>query len=211
MKNIVEWMNNNNGFIMGILTLVYVLATILICVFNYKSAKATKEQTAEAKKQFRQTNRPNIIPHFTLIEGQLFCLSFKNIGNECAKGVKIAINQEWIECFNMALKQKKIPGNILAALDNDFFIVPNDELKFALMVPGDGTTMYKELIKEKIKLNIQYSKNDLSETFEENFVLDLMAMSGMILDKSDYNRKMEKQEKALREIAKSISRRPTQN
>ena len=44
----IEWLNENNGFIMALLTLVYVIATIFICIFNYKSAKATKEQTKEA-------------------------------------------------------------------------------------------------------------------------------------------------------------------
>lgn len=45
MEEIVSWMNNNNGFVMGLLTLVYVIATILICVFNYKSATAARKQT----------------------------------------------------------------------------------------------------------------------------------------------------------------------
>ena len=42
---IIQWLNENNGFAMALLTLVYVIATILICIFNYKSAKSAKEQT----------------------------------------------------------------------------------------------------------------------------------------------------------------------
>lgn len=48
--NVITWLNDNNGFVMAILTFVYVVATILICVFNYKSAKATNEQTKESYK-----------------------------------------------------------------------------------------------------------------------------------------------------------------
>ena len=45
MAEMVSWMNDNNGFIIGLLTLVYVIATILICVFNYNSATAARKQT----------------------------------------------------------------------------------------------------------------------------------------------------------------------
>ena len=41
-------------WLMVIITLVYVVATILICVFNGKSAKAAREQIEEAQKQQAQ-------------------------------------------------------------------------------------------------------------------------------------------------------------
>ena len=206
MKEIIEWLNTNNGFVMGLLTLVYVIATILICIFNYKSAKATRQQTEESKKQFKDSNRPNIIPCFTMIEGAMFCLTFKNIGNECAKELKININQEWINCFDEALKQKKMPGNLEQSLENKYFLAPSDDLKFVLMIPGDGTSMYQELSRQKIRIDLEYSRNDASETFAEHFELDLLTMAGLILDKSDFIRKMEKQEKVLKEISKNTEK-----
>lgn len=204
MEEIVSWMNNNNGFVMGLLTLVYVIATILICVFNYKSATAARKQTEVQIKQFNATNRPNIIPCFTMVEGAMFCLTFKNIGTECAKNLKITINQEWLDCFDEALKQKEMPGNMRESLKNEFFLSPNDDIKFVLMIPGDGTSMYQALSKEKIKIHLSYNRNNLLETFYDDFELDLLTMAGLILDKSDYIRKMEKQEKALKDISKNI-------
>ena len=204
MGEIIKWMNDNNGFIMGLLTLVYVIATILICVFNFKSAKATRLQTAESKRQFAASNRPNIIPCFTMVEGALFCLTFKNIGNECAKNLRISINEAWISCFNKALQQKAMPGDMVESLKNSFFIEPEGEIKFVLMIPGDGTTMYQEISKEKIEIQVEYYRNDLSDKFTEAFEMDLLSMASMILDKSDYVRKMEKQEKALKSIAEKI-------
>ena len=206
MSEIIQWMNTNNGFIMGLLTLVYVVATVFICVFNYKSAEATRLQTKESKRQFLASNRPNIIPSFTMIEGAMFCLTFKNIGNECAKKLKIHINEEWMQCFNTALKQKAMPGNMAKSLENEFFLVPKEDIKFVLMIPGDGTSMYDELSKEKIKIELTYCRNDLSEEFNEKFELDLLTMAGIILDKSDYIRKMEKQEKVLKDISKNIAK-----
>lgn len=40
----IQACNNNDGFIMGLLTFVYVVATIFICIFNYKSAKEAGKQ-----------------------------------------------------------------------------------------------------------------------------------------------------------------------
>lgn len=50
----IEWINNNNGFVMAIITLIYVIATIMICVFNGKSAKASREQITASQKQQQQ-------------------------------------------------------------------------------------------------------------------------------------------------------------
>ena len=139
-----------------------------------------------------------------MVEGAMFCLTFKNIGTECAKNLKITINQEWLDCFDEALKQKEMPGNMRESLKNEFFLSPNDDIKFVLMIPGDGTSMYQALSKEKIKIHLSYNRNNLLETFYDDFELDLLTMAGLILDKSDYIRKMEKQEKALKDISKNI-------
>lgn len=46
---IINFFNNNEGFVMCFLTLVYVIATILICVFNHRSAVASIRQTLESQ------------------------------------------------------------------------------------------------------------------------------------------------------------------
>ena len=45
---------------MGIITGIYVIATIIICWANIKSANASKEQLEEMQKQYAETNRPLI-------------------------------------------------------------------------------------------------------------------------------------------------------
>ena len=47
-------------WVMVIITGIYVIATILICCANIKSANATKEQLAEMQKQYAEANRPAI-------------------------------------------------------------------------------------------------------------------------------------------------------
>lgn len=97
MQEIIQWSNANSGFIMALLTLVYVIATILICIFNYKSAKATKEQTKESYSQFIENNRAHIVPKIIELEGEMLCLSFQNIGKDIATEVIIDVNEKWLK------------------------------------------------------------------------------------------------------------------
>ena len=54
MPGIIQWMNKNDGFLMVIVTVLYVIATVMICFFNAKSAKASRQQIIEAQKQQQQ-------------------------------------------------------------------------------------------------------------------------------------------------------------
>ena len=45
-----------NWLMVGI-TAVYVIATIVICIFNWKAVKATREQVAESKRQLEESKR----------------------------------------------------------------------------------------------------------------------------------------------------------
>lgn len=94
MENLVNCLNQNNGFVMALLTFVYVIATIFICIFNYKSAKATKEQTKESYKQFIENNRAHVIPKIIVLEGEMLCLAFQNIGHDIALDVRINIDEK---------------------------------------------------------------------------------------------------------------------
>ena len=50
-------------WIMVGITAVYVVATIIICWANMRSAKATKEQLNESKRQFEETQRLQVMPY----------------------------------------------------------------------------------------------------------------------------------------------------
>ena len=55
MPLITDW-------IMVGITSIYVIATIAICIFNGKSAKATKEQVEESRLQFEESKRLELMP-----------------------------------------------------------------------------------------------------------------------------------------------------
>lgn len=68
-------------WIMVIITTIYVIATIFICKANIKSANATREQVAEQKRQFDETNRAFVTINFDIIRSGLAMLHIQNHGN----------------------------------------------------------------------------------------------------------------------------------
>lgn len=60
----VDFLNDNESALMIIITSIYVIATIIICFYNGRSAKATREQVAESQRQFEETKRLERMPYF---------------------------------------------------------------------------------------------------------------------------------------------------
>lgn len=63
MPTITDW-------IMVAITFVYVVATIFICIFNGRSAKATRDQVKESQKQFHEAKRLEKIPYLQASIGE---------------------------------------------------------------------------------------------------------------------------------------------
>ena len=57
-----EWIQNNGSALMVIITFIYVIATVFIFIANNKSAKATREQLEESKRQFKESQRLSVLP-----------------------------------------------------------------------------------------------------------------------------------------------------
>lgn len=62
IKSIVAFLNNNDGALMVIITFVYVIATCFICWANLRSAKASKDQLSEMKREHEENIRIGIMP-----------------------------------------------------------------------------------------------------------------------------------------------------
>ncbi|HRU96597.1 MAG TPA: hypothetical protein P5092_04035 [Ruminococcus sp.] len=57
MEELIDLLNDNQGALMVIITFVYVIATIAICIANIKSANASKAQLKESKRQFEASQK----------------------------------------------------------------------------------------------------------------------------------------------------------
>jgi hypothetical protein len=114
----IEFCNENSGFIMALLTLVYVIATILICWANFRSSQATKKQNELQIKMDEEDNRARIIPYRKILENNLVCLCFANVGHQIASDVKISFSEEWIkqlDSLSFSRKQSFIEGMEITA------------------------------------------------------------------------------------------------
>lgn len=64
-------------WLMVIITAIYVGATIFIYHANSVSAKATRDQLEESKRQFEETKRLEMMPCLSLEDGNTFCYDLK--------------------------------------------------------------------------------------------------------------------------------------
>lgn len=188
--NIIEFSNENSGFIMAVLTLVYVIATIFICIFNYKSAKATKEQTNESYKQFIENTRAHIIPKIKELEGEILCLVFENIGKEIATEVEIDINEKWIEKLEQTKTFPETADSLRKIKDKKFFLTVDQTMYYGLCIPGNGFDDFKILGEEDLIIKIKYKT--LNKIYEEKYNIPLNAYNYMV-NQNDYTRLTKKQ------------------
>lgn len=199
--NFIKWLNDNNGFIMALLTFVYVIATILICIFNYKSAKATKEQTKEAYKQFIENCRAHIVPKIVELEGEMLCLAFHNIGKEIATNVTIDVNEKWLKKLEKTFTFPEVADSLRKIKKHNLFLTVDQQLCYGLCIPGNGHDDFKTL--GQIPLIIDISYDSLGNNYKEHFEIPLDGYNYMV-NISDYARLTKKQIQEMRNINKEL-------
>lgn len=168
MPMITDWL------MVGI-TAVYVIATVFICIFNGKSAKATREQVAESERQFEETKRLECMPFLQMevIQGNrkpMFELELplykeeitdaiyaklliKNLGNGTATNIIYSWHHE-----GLSINETDYPP-INAIMQGDSYC-----FQFTFLVDGHIDTV------DHIPIDFEY--NDLlGNTYEQKFFL----------------------------------------
>lgn len=203
VKVVIEWLNANNGFIMAVLTMVYVIATILICIFNYKSAIAARKQTEESIRQFEESNRAYVIPRFETLEGQLYCLVFQNIGRTMAEKLKIQISDDWLDCLKRTQKNSSVAETLLKLGKTEIFLPVDDKYMYAICVPADGTGDYTVLCEKPLKISISYKSGN--KLYSEEYELPMEGVN-CIINTSDYVRLEQKKRASLDNIGRQLNK-----
>lgn len=143
MPTITDW-------IMVIITAIYVFATIFICVFNYRSAKATREQVAEAKRQFEEVNRAYITYEFLYEKRLYYGIRFTNHGKRVAYHVQIQLKEKFIDSiteasFSAQLNKQKDKEFILGIGQSyDIYFGSNQYRQNPNKPPIEGLLVYKD-------------------------------------------------------------------
>ena len=183
-------------WIMIAITAVYVIATIFICIFNYRSAKATREQLAESKRQFEENNRAFVTVTFETIRGSLLVLNIHNHGHQVANNVSVKINPEFIA--NVPDKE------YLVKLCESSFTLGVDKSWFVCF---GGTPELGKISNIPLKVTICYS--DIFSTYSESTTIDLKQYLWSIIYDSpteDTYQEMKKMTKSIQSMDKSIQK-----
>lgn len=89
------------------ITFVYVIATILISIFNFRSAKATREQVQESKRQYSETKRLSMQPYFNITIDQLDPNNSSSMQLKLTEGTSFLIEAVRFDITNIGLGAAK--------------------------------------------------------------------------------------------------------
>jgi len=148
----INWLNTNQGFVMSLLTLIYVIATLVIVLYNRKTIREMKEgREAES--------RPYVFVYLDKDPRDLcFYLRIRNYGKSGAKINHVSIAPNLKLCHE-ALPEDFLKGVILA---------PAQTLEFIVLEKEDET------LKNDYAISIQYTSVDGSgKQYSENYMLTI--------------------------------------
>lgn len=197
----LEWINDNNGALMVLLTGVYVIATVVICAFNRRSIEAAHEDSLAAEARMQEQIRARIVPRLTVLEGDILCLGFYNIGLTHAVDVVISVSDDWIEALAATEKLPKTAESLRRVKNQKSYFVPGEERLYPLCVPADGTSDMEKLQSVPAVIEVVYSSNGI--TYSDEFVLPLMGAEWLV-ETSDYVRLEKKKIKAIEGLTKQV-------
>ena len=174
-------------WVMVIITGIYVVATVFICLANFKSAKASKEQLKEMQRQYAEANRPLIEVEFLLIQRMWYVVRFVNYGEKTAQHVKINVDQGFIDSlpqkeFQNDLEQLKGRECIIGVGQHyDLFIGSDGLREGSKMKPLTGIVEYEaqgNIYKSDIYVDIEHYLTFYSTDTPEEDLLDSVKLIG---------------------------------
>lgn len=197
MIGVIEFLDQHSGSLMVIITMVYVVATAMICWANFRSAKASKEQLLEMRKQFEEENRPRIDVEFLYANKSFYGLRFINTGKTIAQKVCIQLDKSFIDSLSEPpfpeLLRKQVGKECIIGIGQhyDLFFGTEKYRENPDKVPAKGTITYRDSKKE----------------FSDSFHIDLERYMTIFSVESDEDRllgKLNKQNQQLDGIKRAI-------
>ena len=143
---LINWLNRNSGSVMAALTAAYVVCTVVLCIFSWRSNRLTRHL-------YEAENRPVVICDFF---SQNTCLYFrvKNIGRTTATDVRLEpmgpipqLVRDW--------KDHPLVANGIA------FLPPGAERVFFYCGPG-----HEDLLRT-VQCTVRYADGDGRRRFED--------------------------------------------
>ena len=182
-------------WLMVIITAIYVVATIFICVFNGRSAKAANEQTEAARNQtkemidqFKAVNRPFVTIRFDIIRSGLLCFIIENEGPLPAHNVQVKINDDFLDNIDADDKSRLEELN-----DATFYLASHQKLTVCL----GGQPSFVNISKVVAKFDISYDEFEEHTEIDLNQYKVLIVYNSPVEDISQHLKKIREEDKAF--------------
>ena len=198
LRNAFAILNNNEGALMVTITFVYVIATCFICWANIRSAKATRDQLAESKRQYEEENRAYITYAFIYEKRAFYGMQFTNHGRRVARKVRIALHEGFIE----SLTDGQMKNHLKRISENECVLGIGQSFNIYF----GGNEFRENENKKAVEGDIIYS-DDIGE-YTEHFVIDFNNYPPIFTVNSeteDIREEMKKQTKELERLRREIA------
>jgi len=160
---VLKWINENNGLMMAILTLVYVIATVVIMLLTYQSIAIGKRHLEHLDNLEKQRARPYV---FFDIQCRERCIwgVLKNIGVTPAIDVSVEVNPPFVVEWGVGgARECALCGSKVG------FLAPGRELADLVGVSHDFYTQH-----ERPVFDVAVTYKDVNgSSYNEKRVVDL--------------------------------------
>jgi hypothetical protein len=180
----VEWLNQNQGFIMALLTFGNVLITVFLAYIAWKTSKISieaKEISSQAKEISekhlklmadleKQRSRPYVLFNLYNESGKTFA-TIKNYGLTSANDIRIFVEPK--------LTRASLGDESILTSQTSFFLPPNFEIKDNMGLSPD---FYQNFEEAKFSGKVNY-KDSFGNEYENDFYIDLDVLRRRIFTK----------------------------
>jgi len=189
MADIINWLNANQGFVMGLLTLVYVVTTVVMAGLMMHSNRLTRQLD-------EQRSRPAVI--FNILSRQ-HCVHavLKNNGLTSAYDVEVSCNPPLAHPIGGKDMETAITTHPVS------FLAPQQEIADFIDV---GHQFYNRYPKPVFTGTVRY-KDRVGNWYAEDFEIDLTVLKNRTyLSRVDLGKELEKIRRALESLGSGFKK-----
>ena len=189
----IDWFNHTNGFVLSILTAVYVVASLAVLCFMARSNRLAERAIEHSQRLHHQQTRPYVVFDLVPRDRSIYA-ELQNYGVMPAFDVAVTLDQELKSIGNRQSTLLRNPVGMLAPnrVITDFIDVGHQFHESNVLV-FTGTVTYRDgngaKYSEQFSLDLKYYKEKLEP------------------DKRDIGRELEKVKEELQKISNALAAR----
>ncbi|MGE5483629.1 MAG: hypothetical protein ACM3X4_01275 [Ignavibacteriales bacterium] len=169
LLSLAEFMDKHEGFILGVLTLLYAVATCLL-------VRETRRSVEELRQARVEQNRPYVSLSIQDRADGLPVLAVQNRGLTAAVNIRIALPSSIIDATEEVLKEAVVSTLASGAL----MLAPGQSIMYALCQPGRF-----EPLKALGTVTVPMEYSGLGGTYRDAVVLDFRAYAPALISQYD--------------------------